>query len=230
MIGVVFWSLLACNLSEQPEEVVLAIASEEVTFQSVTMLGPHRYLATISRTEEWGRRDSTQHSEIVEIQWIDWDNFSYKREVDGDVASATRVVEGQAWIRHQERRWDARSDAEPYRVQLQTTWDTWEQTLKPFGERVEMVEVGREELDGREVIKYELLLSPLPQGEVDQGLAPTSLTGTVWVDVNTAVRLVGVLEGELADGVYRRSVSLKLARSEIGIPQAIAIPRRVRSR
>lgn len=224
MLMVLVW--LGCESCEEapPPEVpiTLAEASEEVTFASTEAIGTHTFLATTSREEHRRNRVTSSHEEVVEIHWQDWDNFRYRRLVDEQTVSESAVIEGVAYTR-KGGAWKKRGDAETYRMQLRTTWNIWDQTLKVFGERVVMEEVGTDTIEGRPARRFSLSLGPESprRSKATQQEQPLTLSGTFWVDEATAVRLTGELEGELGREGYRRAVTLKLARTNIGEPQQI---------
>ncbi len=217
--------LLAACVSGEPvePEVTLAEASRQVTFASVESLGAHTYLATSTRTESRHGREVSHHEEVVEIRWQDWDNFSHRRTVDGRQAADIVVVDGIAWSRRLGGPWKQKNDAESSRVQLKTTWDTWEQTISAFGDQVVMTEGETEPVEGRSARHYTLSLSELPPAG-DAATQPLALSGDLWVDEASAVRLTGKLAGIIGREGYRRQVELQIVRTAIGMPQNITLP------
>lgn len=213
-----------------------AEASEQVTFASTEQLGPHRFLATIRRVEERAGREVSQHEEVVDIRWESWDRFSHRRLVDGKPVSESVVVDGSAWRRRQGGRWEEGADAETDRQQLRLTWNAWEQAVGPFGDRVILTREGLETVEGRRAIRYAVSLAPSVAEQLQQGadgprrrrptssFAPTALSGSLWVDEATAVRLTGQVTGTLERGDYKRVTSLQLARTSIGAAQDIEPP------
>ena len=216
--------LIAC-ISEEIEEpeVTLAEASEQVTFASVETLGAHTYLATSTRAEMRRGREISYHEEMVEIRWQDWDNFSHRRSVDERPVADIVVVDGTAWSRRLGGPWKQKGDAESSRVQLKTTWDSWEQTISSFGDLVVMTEGDTEPVEGRAARHYTLSLSDLPPAG-DGATYPLALAGDLWVDEASAVRLTGTLEGSLGREGYRRQVKIQIVRTAIGMPQNITLP------
>ncbi|MFT5682624.1 MAG: hypothetical protein ACI8RZ_003546 [Myxococcota bacterium] len=217
--------LLSACVSTETEvpEISLAEASAKVTFASVETLGAHTYLATSTRTEERRGREVSRHEEVVEIRWQDWDNFSHRRTVDGRSAADIVVVDGVAWSRRLGGPWKKKNDAESSRVQLKTTWDSWEQTIGSFGDQVVMTEGDSEPVEGRTARHYTLSLSELPPAG-DDATQPIALSGDLWVDEASAVRLTGKLEGTLGRDGYHRLVELQVVRTAIGMPQNISLP------
>lgn len=223
------WLPAACGGTDTLPPPTLAEASQEVQFQSVDQLGAHAYLATITRTELRAGAVVVESQEVFEIRWQGWDDFEVRRAVDGDVASAVRVVAGRAWVLRNGA-WQPRPDAEPYRQELRLTWSGWDQAMDGFDDRVAYGEPEDGVVEGRPARRYTVGLQPLPEmGEArrrrrgaDGG--PTALSGFVWVDQNTAVRLVADVQGETVRGDVTRRIQLKLARSAFGQEQGIAPP------
>ncbi|MEC8424381.1 MAG: hypothetical protein VX000_11440 [Myxococcota bacterium] len=207
----------------------LAEVSQEIQFQSVDRVGAHAYLATIIRTELREGDVVAESQEVFEIRWQGWDDFEVRRSVDGDIASAVRVVEGRAWVLRNDV-WQRRPDAEPFRQELRLTWSGWDQAMDGFDDRVDYGEPEDGVVEGRPARRYALSLKPLPamgkarrkRREAEGG--PTSLSGFVWVDQTTAVRLVADVQGETVRGEVTRRIQLKLARSAFGQDQGIAPP------
>ena len=86
-----------------------------------------------------------------------------------------------------------------------------------------MTEGETEVVEGRKARRYMLSLSDLPPAG-DAATHPMSLSGSLWVDEGSAVRLTGALEGTLGREGYRRQVKLQVVRTTIGMPQNIEIP------
>ena len=79
-----------------------------------------------------------------------------------------------------------------------------------------------EQSEGRRVQQYELDYTP-PEPS-DHKLVPRALTGEVWLDELTAVRLFARVEGERAQGGYRQQFSLEVARSFLDPDSELEIP------
>lgn len=216
---------------EAPAEppLTLAAASTRATFGTVEQLGPHLARASITRTDLRDGKETASHTEVSEIGWQDWDHFRYKRVQDGDPAIEVLVVGGRAWARQGDGPWQARKDPEPFRVQLRTTWDAWDQALEVFGERVQLDEQTAEVVDGRPARRYAVALTALPEGTKarKRGFEPVRLSGLVWLDEATAVQLTAAVEGEVRQGNLLRRITLKLARSGWGQDLGLAAPTEV---
>ena len=231
---------LGCRgCSEPPVEqgMTLTEAADEATFASVEKLGPHRCLSSIVRTDSRDGVAGASHTEVAEIAWRSWDRFRVTRVMDGQPVSDAIVVGGKPWARSYQGPWEAREDAETFRVQLQATWDSWDPAMEPFGERVAFTEVGRELIEGRWARKFTVTLGPDPEAAVAtaaadpaappkkkkkkkvahrSGFTPVALSGTVWLDEQSAVRLLASVEGQVSQGNLVRSIQLKLTRSDFG--------------
>lgn len=239
---------VACGPTD-PDAPTLGDASQEVQFESVDRLGPHRYLASIRHRIVRDDGSVDRSDEAVEIKWQDWDTFEFRRVVDAELQSAVVAVDGRPWSLRSKGRWELREDAEPYRLDLRQSWNAWDQALEPFKDRIELEEEGSELFEGRAVRRYAVRLMPEPEPERAEaakgkgkrrrklhepaaGDALVSLSGRVWVDEGTAVRLQAEVSGELDQRGRRRTVDLQLTRSGIGLAQDIAPPagatRRVR--
>ena len=225
-------ALVACDPKPPDPELTLADASEDVIFASVERLGPHRYVASATRTDTRQGRAMADRAETVDIGWESWDRFRYERVVNGSQTMSVIVSDGTPYARHASGSWERKEDAEPYRVQLQSTWSLWDEALEIFGDRVELTLDGEDIVEGRRATRYQVSLRPLPEGAKLRASAfePTSLSGLVWLDEATAVRLTARVEGEARRGDLVRKVTLRLVRSDFGAPQDIAAPAEARTR
>ena len=239
-VGLLVAGLSACSESPRLPEPTLAEASQEVRFQSVDALGPHAYLATTIRTDVREGEVVSEVQEIFEIQWQGWDDFEMRRTVDGDMVSCVRVAEGRAWVLRNGA-WLKRPDAEPYRQELRLSWSGWDQALGGYHERVGYSDAQDGVIEGRPARRYVVELTP-PHGvtapppaaeapaegaPVEDAVSvsgPRSLSGFVWVDQLTAVRLVADVQGELVQDSLTRRTQLKLSRSAFGQDQGIVTP------
>ena len=217
------WFALACIRAPQPEvSEDLAEASEQVIFASVEEIGSHVFNASVLR-EKFHREDKlSSHLESVEIVWSDWDNFSYRFVVDDAETLNVRVVGGKPY-KKRAGSWSVKQDAEPYRIQMRTLWNVWEQNTKPFQSTMIKRQGERESIESRDAQIYTLELGPQPDSE---GLAikPISFDGTIWVDKKTAVRLKADVKGEVATQGGKKRVALKIERSKIGHMLELKIP------
>ncbi len=216
------------------DEVDLGQVSQEIQFQSVDNLGPHKYLASVARTESRAGQVAVESVETFEITWQGWDDFEVRRTVDGDPAGVVRVAAGEAWV-EKNGKWQSRGDAEPYRQELRATWSGWDQALDAFRGRVDLLEAEDGVVEGRPARRYTVALRPEPKvgkakakRQAREG-GPTAIEGFVWVDQTTAVRLVADVTGTVQRGDVMRTTHLKLARSGIGQDQGIEPPPKARA-
>ena len=217
------WLLSCVWVPEETPQARLAQASQKVIFASVEKLGVHRYIAQVRRKEYRGDTLVSSHDERVQIDWIDWDNFSYVREVDEREVMNLVVIDHQTWQLKTNGRWQQRPDAEPYRVQMRSSWNTWDQFVAPFEEALVWRDLGVSEEEGRMVQRYELDLTPqkLPQ---KRNLIPQSISGSVSIDQDTAVRIYAEVQLVSKHDDYTKEVSLKLRRQDIGGDIQLAVP------
>lgn len=215
---------LSCELGPPPE-VQLADASRQVTFASVELLGPHHYLSSVHRSDARPGRPEMVVDEVVEISWQDWDRFQVRRLVDGEALRETIVVDGVPWVRSADR-WDRRDDAEPHRVQLRTTWNTWDEMLGSVLNYIELVPDGDDIVEGRPASRYLVRLlteeqAPRPKG---YGFKPVSVEGKVWLDKATAVRLKAEVVAVTQRDALTRTIRLAEQRANIGEDQGVTAP------
>ena len=209
--------ILSCS-DEPPEEVQIAEASHQVTWESAAMLGPHRYEASVARTE-YGR-ESVEH---MTVRWGDWDSFEVERRKDGALRARVLFIQGEAW-QGDEDRMRRTDNVQLYRRELATSWNLWEDALSPYLYVLKMEKTGETVVEGRPALTYSVSMDStddLP----GSGHTPLTLSGTVTVDEGTAVRLLADVEGtyQTRSGDERKVV-LKLQRSEIGVVPELQEP------
>ncbi len=217
-------SIAACGVREQ-EQLDLAQASTETTFATAEQLGPHRSLTSIRRTDRREGQPERTVDEVVEIAWADWDNFQVRRLVDGEAARETIVAGGRVWVRSGET-WSAREDAEPHRMQLRTTWDTWDQSLGPMRDHLRLVPEAKDIVEGRPAMRYRLEL--LPEAEAPRvrssGWQPRSIQGTAWLDEATALHIKAELVAVTERKGVTRTLAYTLQRAGFGEDPGISPP------
>lgn len=240
----------ACTGGAEAER--LATASTSIVFDSMDALGPHHALSSLRQTMT--RSDGTVEKvdDAVEIKWQSWDLFEHRRVADGRLSSAVRVVDGVPYVARAgaDDAWERRSDADMYRGELRAAWSQWDLAMGPFADRVELRDAGEELIEGRPVRRYTVHLAPAPPapeaakppaGEPRTGKGKAkrkagsakpattvdplrSLSGSLWVDAATAVRLVAEIEGERLHRDKTLQFTYNLAVSAIGQDQAINVP------
>lgn len=216
-----------CKSEPETPPMTLPQAADQAIFASVEKLGPHRCVATISREDTRDGTVSASHQQATEIDWRDWDRFKVTRVSDGHPSSEVVVVGGIPWARSGNGAWDQREDAETWRTQLQSTWDSWDEALEPFEGRIALTENGRELIEGRWARRFSVGLAPEPAAKArgrKPAFTPLSLSGTVWLDELTAVRLLAEVEGTIAQGNLQRRITLRLSRSDFGKDLGIRVP------
>jgi len=213
------WGTLVLSACTSDQDTVkteaaktLMEASTEVIFASAEALGPHRLRTVLTVTEYHNGAQSSEHQEIQIIDWVDWDNWHVERSVDNETVEDVWIVNGQTF----EKRSGsilAKRDGEPYRVQLRNTWNQWESTMRPFNAVVSWEKQQQETLFDRKSQVYQGQRDP--NKVQSASLKVKNFTSTIWVDENTAVRLLGQMEGLLQNGTYEKQVDLKLERLDI---------------
>ncbi len=222
-----------CGEPVEPEKALETVA-DEVQFESVTRLGPHQFVATITRTRKSAGQEPKVSDESIEIAWQDWDNFRHRRLAAGELRSASVVKNGDAWSRRLSARFEREDDAEPFRNALRTTWRVWDEALEQFDDRIVLTEVGETVVEGRPARRFEVSLSPpedeaRAQRERQAGLPlPTSLQGFVVIDEATAVRLEIDVTGVLQESSGTRELRVRASRTAIGQVPTILSPPEVR--
>ena len=201
-------------------------ASESATFENVTRLGPHRFESGMTRESQQGGQKTVEE---VRVAWADWDNFQLQRYRNSRLRAENRVLRGKAFAKSGKGRFRKARDAELYRVEMRHSASSWGQALEPFRGRVKAHQEESAMFNGRPAKRYTLGLDEGPQPT--KGHVPLELTGEMWLDEATAVRLYGRLSGRyLKNGKESAEtlVALELKRSEIGIVPVIDRPSEVR--
>lgn len=209
---------LACTSTDSTvestkPEMTLVEASQAVTFASSEALGAHRLRSVRKQREFHGEDVRSTTTEVLLIDWADWDHWQVTQMVDEEVVTQVWVVDGRCVERINDR-FVERPDGEPYRVQLRNTWNQWEMLMRPFTEHVEWTFAATSAISERKTKEYTASFTRPPLSNT--GLYPKDLSGTIWVDEQTAVRLAGSVEGTLLNGPYKKIVSLTVERSDIG--------------
>lgn len=215
--------LAACAAEQSQKEETLAEASQSVIFASTEAIGPHHFQSVLNRKEYRDGKLETNSLESTEIFWQSWDSFEYSQTVDSETVLHVIVSEGGYWKKLYDGEWINRDDAESYRVQLRQKWNVWERLTKPFVSGIKFEAIGLETLQDRETQHYTLRFDP--EGpSIQSSLKPISIDGDVWVDTQTAVRILGNVRSTQEDGRYRKELELKVSRIEIGQPISIKAP------
>lgn len=216
--------LFGCTfVPEITEEEKLAKASTKVIFASTEALGSHRYESRVRRKELREGIAESSHDEIVKIDWNDWDNFSYSRTIDDKEVTSIIVSNHIPWLKSYNKPWKEDEDAEPYRLQLRSAWNTWEQYIGSYEDVLSWKSLGSEEIEGRRVTRYELSVDPtvIPPA---RHLQLTSLSGSVSIDQATAVRLYTEMKLIMQGNGFQKEIDIQIKRLDIGRLQSITPP------
>ena len=218
---------LHCGGSED-DVPTLDVVADQITFKSVETLGAHHMLATIRQDTQWGDGGTETHEESVELAWNNWDNFHLRRVVRGATVAETIVVEGQSYHRGKGPGWQEEVDAEPARMRVRTSWNVWDTAMDVFASRVTLTESERSVVDGRPATRFKVDLSPLPPNTRvnTSAMSPQAISGEVWLDEKTAVRLASDVDATVTQKGMSRTTVLHLRRGSIGQEQTIQAPER----
>jgi hypothetical protein len=202
------------------------VVADQITFKSVERLGSHHMLATVSRSDLWDDGGRDDHEETAELAWNSWDSFHLRRVVDGSTVSEIIVSEGTAFTRAKGTPWQAELDAEPARLQVQTTWNIWDTAMDVFSGRISLKEAEHSVADGRPARRFTVGLTELPVGKrIRSGaMNPQSIEGEVWLDEGTAVRLAADVKATAKRQGLTRTIHLHLRRGGVGEAQIITRP------
>ena len=211
-----FWMWLACSGDVQELSVpdtTLLEASQEVIFASTEALGPHRLRSIYVRTEYHGDEIRNQYKEILSIDWMDWDHWQVTQMIDDEVVTQVMVMDGKC-LEQVGGQYIKRPDGEPYRVQLRSMWNQWDGLMRHFEPHTTWIEKGTSDIEGRKTQQYTANFTSPVDHRV--GLSPKYLTAEVWVDQQSAVRLVGKVDAVLIKDAYKKEVNFTVERSDIG--------------
>ena len=221
------WIFACTLLPEESPEDKLAAASNTVIFASVEKLGPHLYEAKTRRKEIREGKITSNHDETIIIDWQDWDNFRYSRTLDTKEVSNLIVSDHVPWLKGTSQKWTKYEDAEPYRTELRTSWNTWEQYVGRYEHLITWKPIGEDRLSDRTVTRYEILYQPddTTRKQLEpQNLRLSSLSGSIAVDQATAVRIYVELELVLTGENYNKEIDLQIKRTDIGVQKNIPPP------
>jgi hypothetical protein len=197
--GVTAIAALLVGCSGAPVEVVAVTpeaASEQVTFGTLQDLGAFTFQYT-TRDERKVSTGSTVRETAASLKWKDRDTWEYTTVNDGIPATHWLISGARAWQSLSGAPLVSKGDPEPLRAQLALGWDPWEDVVAMTAGRIVYGPGTEETVDGRPAVRHDLSLGPGPatRGKhiIGQALSPTSLTGQVWIDKETSVRLLADL-------------------------------------
>lgn len=216
-------ALVGCGGSPEDAPPPLPVAAEQATFATVTGLGPYRLRADVRRSMGSEGAVAQVTTEAIDLRWRDLDHWSYVQRRDDRVRSEIVVWDAVAWANGGNGPLVRKGDAEPYRVQLGSTWDPWSWALEGLaaGIRFEPAEV--ELVSGRRALRHTLAAAP-PSERPRRGWTVTAVEGEVWIDEATAVRLKGTVTVDAVSGPRTQEVTLAFAMEGVGEEPEITAP------
>ena len=231
MIRFLTLSLAFAGCTEQPTEPpppTIEGVSQQITFDSVSDLGPHYSVGSIQRTDTRSGNEKFEQSESIEIAWNSWESFHFQRGVDGEPTFEAIVHEGTSSTRNGRGAWKTSRDGESARLDVYTAWNTWDEALAGFKGRIGFEPHGETIIDGRPAKQFTLVLLPKPvrskRPKRARRLQPHRLEGEVSIDKATAVRLRATVHAVAKQGNLVRHTEFKIRRSGIGEVQSIEAP------
>ena len=110
--------------------------------------------------------------------------------------------------------WQKEEDAEPHRVQLRSSWNTWEQYIGSYEDLLLWEFLGESEQEGRKVNRYNISLDP-QKSPPKKNLSVKTLSGSVSIDQATAVRIYSEVRLVLVRENYEKVIRFALKRYDI---------------
>jgi len=231
MIWSLFLGLSITACTEKPIEKpppTIEVVSQKITFDSVSKLGPHYSVGSIQRTDTRPGGYVFEQSEAIEIAWNSWESFHFQRSTDGETSFEAIVHGGTSSTRNGRGPWKTSGDGEGARLDVYTAWNTWDEALEGFRDRVGFEPLGETIIDGRPAKRFSLVLLPKSatkkRRKRKSGMQPHRLEGEVAIDKATAVRLRATVHAVAKHGNLVRHTEFNIRRSNIGEPQPIEAP------
>ena len=169
--------------------------AERATVETWKSLGPHTTRA-MTLTKQWLSDGPVDESDLtVEIRWQDDQTFVWRRVRDGKIRQEILLAEGAGWKRTGKRPFQLVNSPDTYLRSLADNWSVWREAMGPFLGRATVSEDGDGIVEGRPSWKYQLSLSPQDQEPISTRTELKSLSGTLWVDKATAIRLAADIQG-----------------------------------
>lgn len=224
MTPLVLLVTLGCADAPAPvAPVTLDVAADRATFATAEELGAYVLEARVVTTHEPDGGDVTTTEELTRLRWQDDMHWQYVRERAGERLSDTRVWEGEVWRAGRSGQLRAGGDAEVARMELGRQADPWERTLGPLASRVQLTEVGEDNVETRRAHRYQLSLKPAPPTS-RKSTEVTGVEGQVWIDEATAVRLAGEVTVTTRGKRARTTRQLRFSMSAIGGQAEVPAP------
>ncbi len=206
------------------------VASQKVTFETVQDLGGFT-LQSSAHDERVTTGGKVLRESAVSLKWKDRDHWEYESLTDGRPTTHWLVNEGSAWESLSGGLLTLKGDPEPLRAQLGLAWDPWEDVVALTGGRIQYGAGVPETVDGRAAVRHDVSLAPaatvVAHRSFGPAMEPVALSGTVWIDSETAVRLladVTVQSATPGDASRSRTFNVKLAVTGLGQDPGVAVP------
>lgn len=230
-------TLLACSGGATvAPPVPLEVASEKVTFGTIQDLGGFVFQSS-TRDERTANGQTTVVETAVSLKWRDRDLWEYQAVRGGKPTTHWLVANGAAWVGLSGAPLASRGDPEPFRQQLALGWDPWEDVVAATGGRIAFGPGTEEVVEGRPALRHDVSLEAAPPAATaprvirGQALVPTGLSGTVWIDRQSAVRVLADVTATAGAPTAAgstapprtRSLNVKLAVTGLGQDPGVAV-------
>lgn len=207
--------LLAC--SDPPPQETRIHATGTLTFNTLEQLGPYRMEASVERTVHYAGGEPQTTLTTTQLAWRTPDEWELKRTRNGHPITHACVYDGKGWLATGDGRLNLLRDPDPLRADLTRTWDIWTDAFGSLADRFAYTEVGRETVSGRPAEHHQLSLLPPPtKTKGRRPWTPTAVTGDVWLDEATSLRLQAKVSVSAEGKGQTEEVALLLAFSDIG--------------
>lgn len=199
-VAVVGLLIAGCTgtVAPTPEVVTPERASEQVTFGTLQDIGAFTFEYS-TRDARTASGTTTVREAAGSLKWKDRDRWEYTTVQDGVPATHWLVYDARAYQALSGGPLRLKGDPEPLRAQLALGWDPWDDVVAITGGRITYGAGVPETLDGRDAMRHTLSLTPVPpprraSARLGAALSPVTLSGQVWIDTATSVRLMADLE------------------------------------
>ena len=208
------------------QDEALTVA-EQATSETWKSLGPHTTRA-VTLTKRWLTDGPPEESDLtVEIRWQDDQTFVWRRVRDGKIRQEILLSEGAGWKRSGKRPFQLVNTPDTYLRSLSENWSVWREAMGPFLGRVTMSQDGDGIVEGRPSWKYLLSLTPQEQEPISTRTELKTLSGTLWIDKATAIRLAADIRGSwttFGRQPLHHEMSFKLERTAFAEQQGVVPP------
>ena len=215
----------ACRAPDAVAPVpTLVEAARKVTYTTVTELGAYQLGATIHRELSLTDHPPQVTDEKFNIRWKDLDNWAFSMARDERPVEDVLVFASKPFTKMHGKAWAQRGDPEMLRTELSSTWDPWAKALENFGEQIGFTLEGQEVVEGRKAQRYSVNLLPAAGAKSRRVWTPREVSGTVWLDEVTAVRLRGEVRGKAVSESQVLDVVLLFWMIGIGTDPELSMP------